>query len=296
LSTPPTRVVKDTMIGLRMPDIDRWSDRVVTVLGQNPGPFTGPGTNTYLVGTSRRPLLLDTGQGVAAYLPLLVQALEEHRQSRELQAIVLTHAHLDHLGGCEQVLGWLGESGRSLPVLKRPWPGMDGSFADRLSAIDDGHAIETEGATLRAIHSPGHAEDHLCYWLEEERAVFTGDVVLGAGTTVIPEHGGDLADYMASLRRLLALEPGVIYPAHGPMIHNATEKIGEYIRHRELREQQIVDLLSRGVTSVAAMVKQMYADVPEFLHPAAATSVRSHLRKLEREGRARPDGEDWALV
>ena len=280
------------MIGLRMPDIDRWSERVVTVLGQNPGPFTGPGTNTYLVGTSQRPLLLDTGQGVPAYLPLLVQALAEHHRSQELQAIVLTHAHLDHLGGCEQVLGWV-EDGAALPVLKRPWPGMDGGLADRLSAIDDGHTIETEGATLRAIHCPGHAEDHLCYWLDEERAVFTGDVVLGAGTTVIPEHGGDLADYMSSLRRLLALEPEVIYPAHGPVIHDAKEKIGEYIRHRELREQQILELLSRSVTSVAAMVKQMYADVPEFLHAAAATSVRAHLRKLERDGRVRADGEAW---
>src|SRR5262249_8550915 len=99
--------------------------------------------------------------------------------------------------------------------------------------------------------------------------------------------------YMRSLRRLLALEPRAIYPAHGPMIHNAVEKIGEYIRHRELREQQIVALLGRGVSAVGAMVKQMYADVPGFLHAAAATSGRAHLKKLERDGRARRDGEEW---
>src|SRR5690606_17311008 len=122
----------------------------------------------------------------------------------------------------------------ALPVLKRPWPGNDGQLEASVVAIDDGAVIETEGATLRAIHTPGHAEDHLCYWLEEERALFTGDVVLGAGTTVIPEHGGDLADYMASLRRLLALEPAVIYPAHGPAIRDAAKKIREYIAHREL--------------------------------------------------------------
>jgi glyoxylase-like metal-dependent hydrolase (beta-lactamase superfamily II) len=295
MADQPSRVVKDSMLGMRMPDIDRWSDRVVTVLGQNPGPFTGPGTNTYLVGTSRRPLLLDTGQGIASYLPLLVKALDEYRASGELQAIVLTHAHPDHLGGCEQVVEHFAPGNATLPIVKRPWPGMDGPIAERITAIDNGFTVETDGATLRAMHCPGHAEDHLCYWLEEERAIFTGDVVLGAGTTVIPEHGGDLADYMRSLKQLLALEPAVIYPAHGPMIHDACDKIGEYIRHRELREEQIQGLLARGVTSVEAMVTQMYADVPEFLHGAAATSVRAHLRKLEREDRVHSEGGQWFL-
>jgi endoribonuclease LACTB2 len=287
-----SRVVKDNMIGLRMPDVDVWSDRVVTVLGQNPGPFTGPGTNTYLVGTSRRPLLLDTGQGKAEWLPLLVAALDEHRGGSELQEVVLTHAHPDHIGGYPQVREHFGR----MRVVKRPWPGLDALVADDMIASDDGDVVATEGATLRAIHTPGHAEDHLCWWLEEERAVFTGDVVLGAGTTVIPEHGGDLLDYMRSLHRLLELEPAVIYPAHGPLIRAASAKIRDYIAHRELREQQIVEQISAGVSRVPEMVEHIYQDVPTFLHPAAASSVRSHLRKLEREGRARSDGEDWALV
>jgi endoribonuclease LACTB2 len=289
---PPNRVVKDSMLGLQMPDIDVWSERVVTILGQNPGPFTGPGTNTYLVGTSKRPLLLDTGQGMAAYPPLLVRAAAEHRGAKELAGIVLTHAHPDHLGGCPQVVEHFGR----MPVWKRPWPGFDLAVEDDLEPIDEPAVIATEGATLRAIHTPGHAEDHLCYWLEEERALFTGDVVLGAGTTVIPEHGGDLLDYMRSLRVLLALEPAVIYPAHGPRIDDATGKIREYIAHRELREQQIVDQLAQGVSAVPEMVKRIYVDVPEFLHPAAGSSVRSHLRKLEREGRVRREDDHWSLV
>lgn len=292
MSEQPTRVVKGNMIGMSMPDIDVWSERVVTVLGQNPGPFTGPGTNTYIVGTSQRPLLLDTGQGLPQYMPLLERALDEHRGAHELERIVLTHAHGDHLGGCAQVRERFGP----LPILKRPWPGMDTGIEEHVVAIDDGAVLETEGATLRAVFTPGHAEDHLCYWLEEERALFTGDVVLGAGTTVIPEHGGDLADYLDSLRRLLALEPAVIYPAHGPAIHDAGKKIREYIAHRELRDAQIVALLREGVSDVKQMVQRMYADVPEFLHTAAGTSVRSHLRKLEREGRARRDGDRWALA
>lgn len=292
MSESPSRVVKGNMIGLAMPDVDVWSERVVTVLGQNPGPFTGPGTNTYVVGTSRKPLLIDTGQGLPQYLPLLERGLDEHRGARELDRIVLTHAHGDHLGGVGQIRERFG----ALPVLKRPWPGMDAGLDELVTAIDHDAVVETEGATLRAVFTPGHAEDHLCYWLEEERALFTGDVVLGAGTTVIPEHGGDLADYMDSLRRLLALEPDVIYPAHGPAIRDAEKKIREYIAHRELREAQIVDLLGEGLSDVKEMVRRMYADVPEFLHPAAGTSVRSHLRKLEREARARRDGEQWFLV
>lgn len=286
------RVVKDSMFGLRMPDVDVWSDRVATVLGQNPGPFTGPGTNTYIVGRSRRPLLLDTGDGRPAYLPLLLRALEEQHGAREIQEVVLTHAHPDHQGGYPQIRARLGR----LRVAKRPWPELDAAVAEDLHAIDDGAVIETEGATLKAIHTPGHAEDHLCFWLEEERAVFTGDVVLGAGTTVIPERGGDLLDYMRSLRRLLELEPAVIYPGHGPMIRSAMAKIREYIAHRELREEQILAELGAGVSGVAEMVKHIYADVPEVLHPAAGSSVRAHLRKLEREGRARREGDGWAPV
>ena len=280
------------MIGLTMADVDVWSDRVVTVLGQNPGAFTGPGTNTYLVGTSSRPLLLDTGDGNPAYMPFLIQGLRDHCNSEELQGIVATHAHPDHIGGITNVREHFGD----LITHKRPWKGMDGPIDGPVEAIDGDAVIETEGATLRAIFTPGHACDHLCYWLEEERAIFTGDVVLGAGTTVIPEHGGDLFDYMKSLERLLEWEPEVLYPAHGPVIRNADEKIRQYIAHRNLREEQILDVLGQGVSTVPEMVKRIYADVPEFLWPAAGTSVRSHLGKLLREKIVTRSDEDWSII
>ncbi len=234
------RVVTDSMIGLKMPDYSRISPRVATVLGQNPSPFTGPGTNTYIVGTSKRPILLDTGQGVAIYADLLETALKELSGSSELERIVLTHAHVDHLGGVKQVTEKFGE----MEVLKMPWEGHDAP-AGEISAIGHDAVVHTEGATLRAVFTPGHSPDHLCYYLEEERAVFTGDVVLGAGTTVIPDDTGDLGEYMDSLRRLLALDLETIYPAHGPVIRNPKEKIGEYIAHRELRERQVLEALAR---------------------------------------------------
>lgn len=288
----PQRVVTDSMAGLKLPDFDVWSERVSTVLGQNPGPFTGPGTNTYLVGTGKRPILLDTGIGLDVYDPLLERGLSETKGATELQEIVLTHVHQDHIGGVPNVRKHFGE----LQVSKRAWPEKDADYDFPLTYIDDGARIETDGATLCAIHTPGHAKDHLCYYLEEERALFTGDLVLGAGTTVVPEEGGGLVDYMASLRKLLDLDLSVIYPAHGPAIREPYKKLNAYIAHRELREQQVLDALNAGLTRIPDMVQRIYIDVPKFLHKAAGNSVQSHLNKLKAEGVVKKEGEEWALV
>jgi glyoxylase-like metal-dependent hydrolase (beta-lactamase superfamily II) len=278
-----------TMIGLTLPDVDVWSPRVAVALGQNPGLFTGPGTNTYLIGTGKVRILLDTGQGVHEYLPVLERAMAEVG-CEALQEIVLTHGHPDHVGGALQVVERFGP----LPVSKLPVDGLDGHYSLALRPLADGSVIETEGATLRAIHTPGHAPDHLCFVLEEERAIFSGDNVLGVGTTVIPAHGGDLGAYLRSLERLLAEPPGRIYPAHGPRIEDGPGKVREYLAHRAERERQIVEALrALGPSPVPAVVKRCYTDVPEVLHAAAALSVTSHLLKLEREGRAtREDVDD----
>ncbi|HYC01230.1 MAG TPA: MBL fold metallo-hydrolase [Candidatus Limnocylindrales bacterium] len=288
-SERPTRVVTSSMIGMAMPDVARWSDRVVVVLGQNPGPFTGPGTNTYIVGTGRGRILLDTGQGVATYLPLLEKALEEECGGARIERIVLTHAHPDHIGGVAQLRERLGNP----PVCKLPLPESD--LGIEITPLSDGDQVETEGATLLAIWTPGHARDHLCFLLREEKVLFTGDVVLGAGTTVIPPDG-DLDEYLASLRALLRLDVDRIFPAHGPAIEEPHEKIHEYLRHRALRDEQILDGLRAGVERTADLVRRIYVDVPEFLHRAAGVSVEAHLRRFEKLGRVRRDGEQWRLI
>ncbi len=286
------RVVNDSMIGLKLPDYARHSSRVATVLGRNPGPFTGPGTNTFLVGEGPKPLLLDTGQGVPIYSELLSKAVSELCNARQLDKIVLTHAHVDHIGGVKQVRSIFGE----LEVYKKPWPEHDGAAGCKIRVLQDGSRISTEGATLRAIETPGHAPDHICYYLEEEKALFTGDVVLGAGTTVIPDDTGDLGHYLASLKRLLEVGAQTIYPAHGPVIRNPEKKIREYIAHRELRERQILDTLDSGQLAVMAIVKKIYTDVPEYLHAAAASSVRSHLKKLAKEKIVAEHEGLWSIV
>ncbi len=293
---PASRVVTDSMIGLKLPDYARLSPRVATVLGQNPSPFTGPGTNTYLLGTGRHPILLDTGQGVAVYPDLLARALREFCATDQLDRIVLTHAHVDHIGGVRQVREKFDGRGKPVHIeaLKKPWPGHD-EAAEPFTPIDHGSEIAGEGVTLLAIFTPGHAPDHLCFYLKEERALFTGDVVLGAGTTIIPDDTGDLGQYMDSLRRLLELDLEVIYSAHGPVIREPAKKIREYIAHRELRENQIIGALKGGPLDAMAIVKRIYTDVPEYLHQAAASSVRSHLKKLRNEGRVGEDENRWSL-
>ena len=255
------------------------SDLVGRVLGLNPGVMTGPGTNTYLVGR-RDPILIDTGAGVPAYVPLLERYLSE-REWTQPSRVLLTHRHRDHLGGVPQLRARF----RGLSVAKLIH--RDAGLPDPVDDVRDGETIQGDGATLLAVHTPGHASDHLCFYLVEEQALFTGDVVLGGSTTVIPSDDGDLLDYMASLRRLLGLDVRRLYPAHGPVIEDGPGRIREYIEHRLMRERQILAALGDGLHTIPAIVARIYAEVSPTLHPAAAMSVESHLRKLAREARAR---------
>ena len=261
--------------------------KVHRVLGMNPSPFTGPGTNTYLVGMDGpEPLLIDTGSGVPQWLEGLRSHLAQCA-APPLARCIMTHGHPDHTGGVPH----LTELFPGLPLHKHPWPGSAAPIESQARPIADGEVIRGEGYTLRALHTPGHAPDHICFLLEEERALFTGDVILGVGTTVIPKAGGDLGQYLDTLRRLQTLELKRIYPGHGPVIDDPREKIAFYLNHRLEREAQILSELEGGAKTVQTIVESIYREYPPNLHAAAGQSVTSHLDKLIGEGRVAAEGE-----
>jgi hydroxyacylglutathione hydrolase len=269
------------------------SDLVGRVLGLNPGMMTGPGTNTYLVGR-RDPILVDTGAGVPDYLPLLESYLAGRGWTRPSR-VILTHRHRDHLGGVESLRARF----RGLRVSKMRH--RDAGLPEPIEDLRAGQTVHGEGVTLEPVYTPGHASDHLCYYLVEEKALFSGDVILSGSTSVIPAGDGDLADYMASLRRLQGLDIRRIYSAHGPVIEDGPGRIAEYIAHRLDRERQILEALGDGLRTIPDMVLRIYADISPKLHRMAGNSVESHLRKLAREGRVRehvvPDAPSrWELV
>ena len=163
--------------------------------------------------------------------------------------------------------------------------------------LRDGEVIEGRGVALRAVATPGHSTDHVAFWIEETRGLFTGDAVLGRGTSVIDPPEGDLAAYLRSLRRMRELEPRTIYPGHGPTVFRGVAKLDEYLAHREEREEQILAALRDEPRSIEELVEVIYVGYPDDVRPLAARSVLAHLMKLAGEGRVdrRDEGRREAL-
>ncbi|KFM82348.1 Beta-lactamase-like protein 2, partial [Stegodyphus mimosarum] len=264
-----------------IPKVSSVSSRIIRILGCNPSPMTLQGTNTYIIGTGHKRLLLDTGNpNIPEYVSLVKEVLSQHNCS--LQNIIVSHWHLDHIGGVPDLLK---ELDLDCEVSKLPRPfGMAHSpvVPDiKYNYLKDGDKILTEGATLSVIAAPGHTDDHLILYLEEENSLFSGDCILGEGTAVFE----DLHDYIQTLEKILKLEPERIYPGHGPVIDNPKSKIVEYIQHRLEREKQILNALEQvqpeGLTA-EELVKIIYIDTPKHLHKAAETNVCHHLDKLKK--------------
>ncbi|KAL8952995.1 MAG: hypothetical protein Q9222_001110 [Ikaeria aurantiellina] len=282
---------------VHLPEVERLSPRVVRLLGGNPGKFTLQGTNTYLIGSGPRRLLIDTGEGRSSWSKLLSEVLNSEHAT--ISDVLITHWHPDHVGGIADLLHACPDA----KVYKHtPSQGQQ--------PIEDGQRFTEEGAGLRAFHCPGHTTDHVAFVLEEENAMFTGDNVLGHGTAVFE----DLSSYMTSLERMREQNPGRAYPGHGPIIEDGKKRIEEYIEHRHQREQEVLDMLAdarkdastmndgdtsdRGARTSMEMVKVIYKDVPENLHEPAARGVEQVLQKLAREGKVArvADGKRWQLI
>lgn len=271
---------------VHLPEVQRLSPAVIRILGGNPGKFTLQGTNTYLVGTGARRLLIDTGEGKPSWIAALKRTLAE--ENAEISYALISHWHGDHQGGIKDLLALSADT----KVLKNQ--PEDGQLD-----IADGQKFSVDGATLTAVHTPGHAVDHMVFAFEEENSLFTADNVLGQGTAVFE----DLATYLASLDKMKELFGGRAYPGHGPVIDDGPAKIREYISHRQQREDQITQTLrsvndATGTTSWESMelVKIIYHDVPEALHLPAQGGVIQVLQKLEKEGKVSKEGDKWALT
>ena len=222
-----------------LPAIGRLSPRVWTVLGLNPGAYTLQGTNTYLVGTGASRLLIDTGAGVAGYLPNLLSCMHSAGCSA-LSAILVTHWHHDHTGGLADVLAHF--SPQRIPVYKhQPW--MRGAAPQSVlyEPLSAASQFTVEGATLTVVPTPGHTADHVAFLLHDEHALFIGDCILGQGTTVFR----NLYDYTRSLHTVAQLAPLRLYCGHGPVVDDVQDKVREYLQHRQQREAQLLAVLSK---------------------------------------------------
>ncbi len=266
------------------------SPLVRRIVAPNPGPMTGPGTNTYLIGIDEV-AVLDPGPDDAGHIEAIVGAGMVER----VRWVVLTHTHPDHWPAAAAVARRTGA-----PIVGHPKaPKLDGKI--RLDVrLGDGDTIDGTEFQLTALHTPGHAPNHLCFLLEEERALFTGDHVLSGTTTVVnPQRGGDMIDYLASLDRLRAL-PRVqrICPAHGDVMDDAAGALDEYVAHRAMRETQILGELETGPKRIDGIVTALYPDLGDDLVEMARRQIHAHLLKLRTEGRVagRSIRSSWSLV
>ena len=204
----------------------------------------------------------------------------------------MTHGHRDHAAGAPAIAA--AHPGASFS--KRPWPEEDAQYDVPWRSIGDGDVVRAGGHALQTLYTPGHSPDHLAFWHEPSATIFTGDLVVQGSSVMIHwSRGGDLGQYLASLERLLALNPRRLLPAHGPAIDDPRTILTGYLAHRRQREQQVIAALRAGLGSVQAIAESIYDGLAPALLPAAQENVRAHLEKLKAEGQATDDDGRWQL-
>jgi glyoxylase-like metal-dependent hydrolase (beta-lactamase superfamily II) len=236
------------------------------VVAPNPGPYTGPGTNTWLIDAGTVTVVVDPGPDDDAH----VEAIQRALKGSTVGVVLVTHDHPDHLPLADRLASLHRASVRRYPELA------------------DGDVVRAGNLNITALHTPGHSADHLAFWLAPDRALFTGDLVLGKGSSMVTYPEGDVAAYIRSLDRLLALEPSILFPGHWDPVKEARHKLEEYRAHRLDREAQIRAELGRGGGTARSLTERVYgAGVGDDLMAAAEMTMRAHLQKLLDEGHAR---------
>lgn len=282
---------------MRYGRVDVVAPGIRRVIAENPSKYTYRGTGTYIVGEGDV-AVIDPGPVLDSHRDALASALSGER----VRAICVTHCHIDH----SPLAAWLAaETGAPTVAFGPHREGVDAPPPDAADddhtesiewsfrpdvAITDGEIAATGGRgrerwSLRAVHTPGHTPNHLCFALDRHGALFTGDHVMGWSTTVVSPPDGDMTAYLDSLRKVAARGDSELWPTHGPSVAAPREYLQFLIDHRLERERQILDLVDTGTTDVGAIVAVLYAGVDPGLHEPAARSVQAHLHKLRHEGR-----------
>lgn len=251
--------------------------------------MTGGGNHTYLLADSGgEAALVDAGVGEPRHIAEVGQLLTDHRA--RLLHVLVTHAHADHASGAPA----LAAAHPTARFHKFPWLEADRKHPVKWEPLRDGDVILAGGEPLTVLHTPGHAPDHVAFWHEPSRTVFSGDLVVQGGSVMIEaSRGGDLRRYLAALERLLALEPSRLLPAHGPEVADPAALLRQYLDHRRMREQQVLGALAAGRNTVPSIAEYIYDGLDPALMPAARETVRAHLDKLTAEGRAFEVGNIW---
>jgi glyoxylase-like metal-dependent hydrolase (beta-lactamase superfamily II) len=257
-----------------MSELERQSELVWRLLAPNPGPMTLTGTNSYLVGKGGELVAIDPGPLLEEHLQELVSTAAQ--LNSQIVKILVTHGHPDHFPGAARLKELTGA-----PVVA-----YSNATFDHDENLQDSQKYLVAGVTFSCLFTPGHAVDHLCFYLEEEKALFTGDNVLGFGTTIVAPPKGNMRDYLNSLKLLQSRYPEalVIYGGHGPAITDPAAKLTEYLAHRQMRLDKVLGALGTGAQTIPQIVSQVYQDVDRRIWPAAARQVLAQLQYLEENG------------
>jgi len=267
------------------------------VIANNPGPFTFHGTGTYILGTGNV-AVIDPGPDDEEHIGAILAALD----GETISHILVTHTHMDHSPGCRPLQALTGaptyaygpHGAGKLEQGVQVEEGGDMDFApDHL--VKHGDIIQGGDWTVECVYTPGHTSNHMCFALQEQKALFTGDHVMGWSTSIVSPPDGDMAAYMQSLELLLERDDAVYWPTHGPSIIDPKTHVRAYIAHRIEREEQILKCIDEGTHGIRDMVPLMYRDTPEFMYPAAARSVLAAMENLLRKNQVVADGGEPSM-
>ena len=258
---------------------ERLSPLVQRVVAPNPSLMTGPGTNCYIVGSGPT-WIVDPGDDDPSFIQTVLDG------ATDLAGILITHRHSDHTGGVAAIVAQ-----RDVPV--RAF-GSDPAGGVAVEALADGDEIEVGVTRLLTLHTPGHAPDHLCFYLEGAASLFAGDNILGEGTAVIAPPDGNMRAYLASLERMRERHVSRIYPGHFDPLDGGDQIVAGYLAHRAERRAAIVDALRSGAATIEEVVERVYVDTPEALHAIAAVQVQAVLEMLEEDGEVSRSGNRWS--